>query len=555
MPLNLPSNVTYQESTGLYVATNANGKTVRFGADSQDQLNKMASSVATGKPVTVEKTNADGVTKQVEFNPPAMVAAQDQVKTQQDLLSDGKYKARVIGNADGTFTDLNTRQQISKDEAQAKITAAGLPPETLSAISPKGSPSYAEATQTTSTVINTPASLPPAQAVEVSQGGSDGGTSTAGTPMVSDTTGAPVEQPFQVAYNQQTLAESNLENPAPGVVSEQPETTEPYVAAGDTGYRIPEYIEFLPDGTGADSQVYPGMRVEVTMPEGTENSAPDVLGAQTQGPKRQDSQFKAQKDWRLKLSLAPGANYFYKDPDLKPGDILAPLAATGGIVFPYTPIIATSYNANYEGTDLTHTNYKMYQYRNSNVGEITITADFTAQDTAEANYLLAVIHFFKTATKMFYGLDENPPRGLPPPLCYLSGYGQYQFDSHPLVIQSFNYTLPNDVDYIRAGSSVRMSGQNARSDEDKNPKAASPNWFSSLLRLGGSGLKPGAQHGLPQFTPSGVDEATYVPTKLTITITCLPMISRLAAATEFGLKQYATGALSRGSTRRSGGIW
>ena len=376
-------------------------------------------------------------------------------------------------------------------------------------------------------------------------------------PVISpaETADVPVNQPFQVSYDQKTLADSNLENPAPGVVSEQPETTDPYVAAGDTGFRIPENMEYLPDGTGADSIRKPGMSIEVTVPEGTDNSAPNVLGTQTQAAAREDSQFKAQKDWRLKLSLAPGANYFYKDPDLKPTDILAPLAATGGVVFPYTPQITTSYNANYEGTDLTHTNYKMYQYRNSNVGEINITADFTAQDTAEANYLLAVIHFFKTATKMFYGLDENPPRGLPPPLCYLSGYGQYQFDSHPLVIQSFSYILPNDVDYIRAGSSGRMSGQNIQADQPKIQKPAATNWFSSLLRLGGSGLKPGAKYGLPQFTPSTVDEATYVPTKMSITITCLPMISRVAAATEFGLKQYASGALSRGSTRRNGGIW
>jgi hypothetical protein len=75
---------------------------------------------------------------------------------------------------------------------------------------------------------------------------------------------------------------------------------------------------------------------------------------------------------------------------------------------------------------------------------------FTAQDTGEANYLLAVITFFKSVTKMFYGQDAE--RGAPPPLVYLSGLGEYQFNEHPCVVSQFNYNLPSDADYIRAGS-------------------------------------------------------------------------------------------------------
>ena len=105
-------------------------------------------------------------------------------------------------------------------------------------------------------------------------------------------------------------------------------------------------------------------------------------------------------DWRVRLSLAPSANYLYKS--AIPG-ILAPLVATDGVVFPYTPAINLSYVANYDGTHPTHTNYKINQYKNSSVEGITVTADFTCQDTFEANYLLACIHFFKSMTKMFYG--------------------------------------------------------------------------------------------------------------------------------------------------------
>lgn len=282
---------------------------------------------------------------------------------------------------------------------------------------------------------------------------------------------------------------------------------------------------------------------------------------QSQAEARQQAQTVAQRDWRLKLSLAPGATYLYKDPtifQINSTSILKPIAETDGVIFPYTPTVSTSYSATYEGTDLTHTNYRMYQYRNSHVGEITINADFTAQDIREANYLLAVIHFFKSVTKMFYGIDKDPPAGLPPPLCYLTGYGQYQFDQHPVVVQSFTYTLPNDVDYIRAGVYGQLGGQPVQKEVSKvNPEqSAFSKIVSSVLRLRNSGLNKGATYEKPNFTSAQVSNPTYVPTKMQISLTCLPVISRYAMATEFGLQKYSTGDLLKGSTNPNiGGMW
>ena len=39
----------------------------------------------------------------------------------------------------------------------------------------------------------------------------------------------------------------------------------------------------------------------------------------------------------------------------------------GYIIFPYTPQIQTSYRANYEPTDIVHTNYKQYFYNVQNI--------------------------------------------------------------------------------------------------------------------------------------------------------------------------------------------
>jgi hypothetical protein len=194
-------------------------------------------------------------------------------------------------------------------------------------------------------------------------------------------------------------------------------------------------------------------------------------------------------------------------------------------------------------------NYKILSYQGSQVSDVTIAGEFTAQDSAEANYLLAVIHFFKSVTKMFYGQDQNPRNGTPPPLVYMSGLGTFQFDNHPLAVTNFTYSLPNEVDYIRAGSTTNepgssTAGQTAVNNTDN----------ASTARILSSGL--GARTPNFQRQQATINSnATYVPTKMQIAITCIPIVTRNDISNKFSLRDYATGALLQGSKRNGGGIW
>ena len=274
--------------------------------------------------------------------------------------------------------------------------------------------------------------------------------------------------------------------------------------------------------------------------------------AATAGAATAQDNSKSPGDWRVRLSLAPGANYLYKS--TSPPGILLPLRETDGVIFPYTPNIQVSYAAHYDPAELTHSNYKIFQYKNSSVDSISITCEFTAQDTAEANYLLAVIHFFKSVTKMFYGQDGNPFRGTPPPLCYLTGLGQFQFDQHPLAITGFTYALPTDVDYIRASSTgtTVAGGTTPSGGTDPYPDVIS-------RRLAAANVQAAAAPKPPSFnfTAATNTQSTYVPTKMQIAITAVPIVSRADISKEFSLKDYATGALLQGSKRPGGGggIW
>jgi hypothetical protein len=245
-------------------------------------------------------------------------------------------------------------------------------------------------------------------------------------------------------------------------------------------------------------------------------------------------------DWRVRISLAETADYLYMHSEN--AGILEPLVKTDGVLFPYTPKIDQTYEANYETADLVHSNYKGYFYKNSAPQQITVSGTFTANSTEEANYLLAVIHFFKSATKMFYGQDAN--RGVPPPVCFLSGFGTYQFNRHPVLIQQFQYSMPDDVDYIKAGT-VQTGLPTTVQPKQKQTAFNT----SSLSRLLSSGLfkgatKPGKPAGL-QVTNYGIDDPTYVPTKINITIQLLPLQSREQMSTEFSLEKFANGELTK----------
>lgn len=290
-------------------------------------------------------------------------------------------------------------------------------------------------------------------------------------------------------------------------------------------------------------------------PGNTNNGLPgDIDDAQAEASYQDTVNFQKKEDWRVRLSLSPGADYLYKVPNGQAG-ILNPLQETDGVIFPYTPTINVNYTASYDATNLTHSNYKIYQYQSSSVDSISIACDFTAQDTYEANYLLAVIHFFRSLTKMFYGQDENPKPGTPPPLVYLFGLGAFQFEAHPLVITNFSYNLPADVDYIRATNSFQNAGINQSpgtsrgdtSDPSQQRLTSGPN----------ANIAPGGKAAPANFPPSrdGTNDPTYVPTKINISLSAYPIVSRYDISRNFSVKKYATGELLRGTTRSGGGIW
>jgi hypothetical protein len=209
------------------------------------------------------------------------------------------------------------------------------------------------------------------------------------------------------------------------------------------------------------------------------------------------SQFAGAQDHRAKISLSPGeSGILYKDTG---NVLLRPLLDTNGVVFPYTPTVNVSYSANYGGNHPMHSNYIQHSYASSQVSAVNIVGQFSANNTVEANYLLAVLTFIRSSTKMFFGQDQN--RGTPPPVLRFSYNGPYMFNSVPVVITNSTQDFEQSVDYIE----TNVTGGN------------------------------------------GISSKTLVPTLMTINMTLEPIVSR-DQQLNFGLQRYARGELVGSST-------
>jgi hypothetical protein len=126
--------------------------------------------------------------------------------------------------------------------------------------------------------------------------------------------------------------------------------------------------------------------------------------------------------------------------------LLAILKETGGMVWPYQPMITYNQEVEYQSVEMVHTNQELYAYKRTPAVKLTVEGEWTVQNQKEGKYALACLHFLRTVTKMYFGQGANI--GTPPPVLLFDAYGQYMFNRLPVIVTAFTPTLPKDVDYV-----------------------------------------------------------------------------------------------------------
>lgn len=157
-------------------------------------------------------------------------------------------------------------------------------------------------------------------------------------------------------------------------------------------------------------------------------------------------------DWRARLRPKRGGQSRFYSPGGGFGDdyLMRPIKESNGLVWKYTPSVFVSSTANYSSHSGQGMQYPVNSYENSTPSDITVTADFTANDIYEARYLLAAMTFFKIATKGDFGdiAVAKQTAGAPPPVLLFEYLGDHGYNKVPVVVSNYILTLPNDVDYV-----------------------------------------------------------------------------------------------------------
>jgi hypothetical protein len=253
-------------------------------------------------------------------------------------------------------------------------------------------------------------------------------------------------------------------------------------------------------------------------------------------------------DWRVRLSLANWSSF-------KSSPVLQPLKDAGGLIFPYTPTITMNSGAKYDTIPTTHTNFNFQAFKNSDPGTITITAPMNVEDPTQGLYWIAALHYLRSLTKMFAGLD--PKAGNPPPIVFLNGYGNYVFKNIPVVVTQIQATLDDKCDYIGVNVVGSAAGAAQGLADSVGGLAGSLGGVAGSILgpdLGGSvnGFLGGVSNiaggigqvaalagtfGLGGSISGGV---SHVPTKSTFVVTLQPIYSR-SSARNFSLDRFVQG--------------
>jgi hypothetical protein len=217
------------------------------------------------------------------------------------------------------------------------------------------------------------------------------------------------------------------------------------------------------------------------------------------------------EDWRVKLTVPTNGAALNDFFDFENNPLMQPLAGINGMFWPLTPSMVIQHSANYNALAQTHSNYPFQAYQNSQVDSLNIIGEFPVQNQQDAKHWVATVNFLRTATKMFFGSDQDKLKGNPPPILHLSGYGDHMFQKVPVVLNSFNVELRAGIDYI----STRQNESGYKTARTRE------------------------RMGLPELEKN----QTWAPTLSNISVLVTPIYSR-ESIKNFSMKKFVNGQLN-----------
>lgn len=124
------------------------------------------------------------------------------------------------------------------------------------------------------------------------------------------------------------------------------------------------------------------------------------------------------------------------------------------VVFDIMPTIQESRSASYTPMDIVHHPGEILKYKNTAARSWSVSGRLISRTVEEATKNRKIINMIRAWLMPFYGEGTNKSDaaylGAPPPILTLSAYGVAVIGPVKCVLESYDWTWPNDVDYIPA---------------------------------------------------------------------------------------------------------
>lgn len=164
-------------------------------------------------------------------------------------------------------------------------------------------------------------------------------------------------------------------------------------------------------------------------------------------------------------------------------DPLKPIYATGGLIFPITPSVTETLQANYASQEIPQNNEAYHVYSNSSNRQISLgNVIFPADTEEDARYALAAIHFFRTYSLSDFGVGRT---GRPPSPMWFSGFGKFIYNKVPTLLSASTLNFGGaDVDLIPVpspGGTAAETDQRTQVNDAWSKAGSATNRFSSNL--------------------------------------------------------------------------
>lgn len=144
----------------------------------------------------------------------------------------------------------------------------------------------------------------------------------------------------------------------------------------------------------------------------------------------------------------------------------------GDVIFQASSSVGESRTANYEGYNITHMPTDLWAYRNTTGRKFQINGKLVSRTPDEAGENAHYLNLIRQ-----WILPDFAGTGATPPILKFSAYDNDNIDQVKVILKSYSFTFPDDIDYIFTGSvpmpviaSLNIDLDEAYSAEDINAK-------------------------------------------------------------------------------------